>query len=148
MKKSIVIEIIAGLLVLLFSYTGFAKLLNHALFIDQLIIFPFIRYAAQFISWALPITELAVVLFLLMKKLRLYGLYASLILLITFTVYLTVMIASGVSLPCSCGGVIQYLSWKQHIVFNLFFIILSAIAIHIGKKKDAQVIIHAKTEFS
>jgi hypothetical protein len=40
-------------------------------------------------------------------------------------------------IPCSCGGAIAHLSWTQHFFFNLFFIILSAIALYIKKKSGA-----------
>ena len=129
MKKSTVIEIICCLLIFLFTYTGLSKLLNHELFHNQLIVFPLIKYAEPLLSWALPVTELIVALLLFIQKFRLAALYATLVLLTAFTVYLIVIIVFGISLPCSCGGIIQYLSWKAHVVFNLFFIAVTVIGI-------------------
>jgi putative oxidoreductase len=37
--------------------------------------------------------------------------------------------------PCSCGGVIQVLGWKTHMVFNLFFLLLTGLGILIITKK-------------
>jgi methylamine utilization protein MauE len=137
MKKSIVIEIICGLLILLFTYTGLSKLYNHELFHSQLIVFPLIKYAEPLLSWVLPVTELIVALLLFTQKLRLAALYITLVLLIAFTVYLIVMILFDINLPCSCGGIIQYLSWKAHVVFNLFFIAVTVIGIALQKNIKA-----------
>jgi len=32
-------------------------------------------------------------------------------------------------MPCSCGGVIELLSWNQHVVFNGVFILIDLAAI-------------------
>ncbi|MGN6801262.1 MAG: MauE/DoxX family redox-associated membrane protein [Ginsengibacter sp.] len=48
-----------------------------------------------------------------------------------FTTYLLYMILTKSTLPCSCGGAIQKLSWRQHIFFNTFFILISIVAIYI-----------------
>jgi hypothetical protein len=40
------------------------------------------------------------------------------------------MVLTSANLPCSCGGVIQQLSWKQHIVFNISFIVLGIAGIY------------------
>src|SRR5690606_41617749 len=62
---------------------------------------------------------------------RKIGLYASFILIALFTGYLTYMIVFTPDLPCSCGGVLAALSWKQHIFFNLLFILLSLTGIYL-----------------
>src|SRR5665213_3524955 len=114
MKKSIT-DIIAGLLILLFTYTAITKLTNQQHFqvvISQMLL---IKYVAGFISFALPITELVVCALLFVPDTRLLGLYASLALLITFTVYIGYMILFAPKLPCNCGGVLEQMSWTQHL---------------------------------
>jgi hypothetical protein len=54
------------------------------------------------------------------------GLYASFFLMSLFTAYLMIMLNVSYYVPCSCGGVLEKLSWNQHIVFNVFFIVISA----------------------
>jgi len=128
MKKSIA-DIIAGLLILLFTYTAITKLTDQQHFqvvISQMLL---IKYVAGFISFALPITELVVCALLFVPDTRLLGLYASFALLITFTVYIGYMILFAPKLPCNCGGVLEQMSWTQHLVFNFVFITLSATAI-------------------
>lgn len=126
MRKTVLIESISLLLILLFTYTAVSKILEHDLFEIVLSESPAIGKYATIISWLLPTSEILVVLLLLMPSLRLTGLFASLFLMLVFTMYLLWMVAFGINLPCNCGGVLKALSWKQHIFFNLFFIVLSA----------------------
>lgn len=44
------------------------------------------------------------------------------------------MMSFSKRLPCSCGGVIALLSWKQHIAFNLFFLSLAVIGIYLEQQ--------------
>ncbi|WP_442892031.1 hypothetical protein [Chryseobacterium sp. VD8] len=37
-------------------------------------------------------------------------------------------------MPCSCGGVIKNLTWPQHLIFNLFFVVITSLAIRVNKK--------------
>src|SRR5690242_19385369 len=111
MKRNTIIEIIVSLLVLLFVYTAVSKFLGFNVFRYQLGRAPYLTPYAGFLAWALPITEIFVALMLTLQSTRLYGLYSSLILLCGFTIYLGIMVGSGSKLPCTCGGVIQALSW-------------------------------------
>lgn len=86
---------------------------------------------AGVIVWAIPLLEIVIAAILISKRNRIAGFYASFILMILFTVYLLLMLATEQHLPCSCGGVIQGFSWKQHIFFNLFFIGIAGLGIFI-----------------
>lgn len=130
-KKAILIpDIICGLLILLFAYTAFSKLLAFEKFRSVLKEAPFIANYATVIAVLIPAVELTIVLLLLLPRTRKTGLVAATSLLMLFTVYLAFMILTDPNLPCSCGGVIQQLSWKQHIAFNIFFIALGILAIY------------------
>ena len=133
-KKAILIpDIICGLLILLFVYAAGSKLLDRQHFQAVLAQMLLINYIAGFISFALPITESVVCLLLFMPGTRLFGLYGSFGLMTVFTLYIGYMILFAPKLPCSCGGVLEQMSWIQHLVFNLVFIALSAIAIKLYK---------------
>jgi len=41
-------------------------------------------------------------------------------------------------LPCSCGGVIAKLSWNQHLLLNLGFVLLALGAIALLKWRGTQ----------
>ncbi len=137
MKQKIAIEIISSLLILLFVYAASSKLIDYNAFKVQLKNSLWLMPFATIIVWLVPAIELLISFILTIKVIRLYGLYASLLILSVFTIYISGMLLSGKHLPCSCGGVIQQLSWWQHLLFNLFFIILSIAGIVLERKKTA-----------
>lgn len=135
MRNSVFTESLTGLIILLFSYTGISKIIEHEGFHFVLSESPLIRYGAGAIAWIIPATELIVVLLLFFPRTRLHGLYASLLLLTAFTGYLIYIVLFFEKLPCHCGGVISSMTWKEHIFFNLFFMAASAVVIIIHKRK-------------
>lgn len=124
-----------ALLMFLFVYTGTSKLYSRSVFELQLKSFPYINGIAVAISWWLPFIELFTAVLLFVPKLRIAGLYASVVLLALFTGYLSLMRLSQSHLPCTCGGVLTKMSWGQHIFFNLFFIILSIAGIALSARR-------------
>jgi hypothetical protein len=120
---------ISILLIFLFAYTGSSKLLDSKGFAAVLSKIPLIGRGAGIVAILLPLAELLIALLLLFERTRLIGLYASLVLLSIFTVYLVYMVLAVPKLPCSCGGVIGTMSWKQHIVFNAVFVGVTVIGI-------------------
>lgn len=123
-KLALIADIICGLLIVLFVYAAFSKLYDYTQFKMQLRRSPFIASYAGIIAWLVPATELTIVGILTVKNTRLYGLYASGMLLLIFTLYIAGMLLTEEHLPCSCGGIIQQLSWQQHLVFNTFLMAL------------------------
>jgi hypothetical protein len=138
MKYKLYIDIAAGLLIVLFVYTALNKLDDHVFFQAQLKLYPLIGFFAGMLSWAIPVTELFISILLLIPAYKTTGLYAALVLLIAFTVYLLIMIIMTPGLPCSCGGVIETLTWTQHILFNGCFIIITLAAIILSKRKRSE----------
>jgi len=124
-KKNSIAEVCAFSLILLFVYAASSKLFRWHLFRFQLESYPWIRHFAGWVVWGVPALELAIAVLLISGKERLKGFYLSSVLLVVFTAYLLVMLRTQHHLPCSCGGVIQGMTWGQHIVFNLFFILFS-----------------------
>jgi len=114
-------DVCAFALVFLFVYTATSKLFKIDVFQVQLDRFPWIRPMALFLAWAVPIVELVAVVLLLSVRVRRMGFILSLALMTAFTLYLALMLGTEKHLPCSCGGVISALSWKQHLIFNIVF---------------------------
>jgi len=129
-----VVEIIAALFILLFTYTALSKLTQQEAFEITLTKSPLITTYAGLISFALPISELIVAGFLFFPKTKLAGLYSSLLLMLLFTAYLSYMTLFIKDLPCSCGGVLQQLSWQQHLWFNIFFTGLAVLGIYLQRR--------------
>jgi hypothetical protein len=126
-------EVIAGVFILLFTYTAINKLVapkGLAYVLKKTTALP--NFANE-LSYIIPITELAVCVLLFIPALRRRGLLASLGLMILFTVYIGYMLLTVSNLPCSCGGVLRELTWMQHLFFNLFFTGLAAYGLSTSK---------------
>lgn len=135
MRRPSTISLFIALLVLLFTYTGLSKLLERETFAFTLSRSPLLQTIAPFLSWALPISELLLVILLIIPALQIWGLRLSLLLLTLMTLYLIYMIFYSNDLPCSCGGVLAKMSWGQHIFFNLGFIVLTGYCLLFRKKR-------------
>lgn len=133
-NKKLIIEIIIALLVLLFLHTALSKFIDFRGFKHDLDNQPFPATFTPFLKWFLPISELLIVAMLFFEKTRTIALYASLVLMTAFTIYTALVLFHVFAyVPCSCGGVVRYLSWPQHLVFNLFFVSITAWAIKLRK---------------
>jgi uncharacterized membrane protein YphA (DoxX/SURF4 family) len=134
-KQKITIEIACSLLILLFIYAAFSKLFDYKTFQQQLKASALLHPFFPILAWAVPLIEIGISLMLIIDRTRLLGLYASLLILLLFTIYIIIMLFSVSHLPCSCGGIIKKLSWRQHIAFNSAFIFLTALTIQLLKKQ-------------
>eukprot|EP01035_Chromulina_nebulosa_P068815 gene68815-94305_t len=132
MPTNIIKKSAAALLLTLFLYTACEKLAHHGAFTASVTFSPLTGGWPSLFSTAIPVAELIVALLLFFPRSLMAGLYSSAILLSGFTVYIVYMLAFARNLPCSCGGVISSLSWKQHLIFNLFFLGLAVLAILSG----------------
>ena len=135
MKKQIIIaDFISAILLLLFTYTAIYKFSDQKNFQFVLSKSPLLHPFAFTFSWALPLIEIIISFLLFIPACRFLGLYASLILLSVFNLYLGYMVLFTTARPCGCGGVISSLTWPQHILFNLLFILHSVFGILLYKK--------------
>lgn len=134
MKRTTVTEIIAILYVILFLYTGISKIIDYTVFKEQIATSPLLSPVAKPIAWSLPWIEFLIVVLLIVPRWRLKGLVSSLILMTVFTIYILAILAFNKNIPCSCGGIIEELSWGQHIIFNTLFILLAVVGIRFQKK--------------
>ncbi|MBO9202955.1 MULTISPECIES: MauE/DoxX family redox-associated membrane protein [Niastella] len=125
LSKNMIVEIICSLLIILFIYSSLSKLSAYERFSVQLSKSPFITSYYKLVAWSIPGAEIVIAFLLAIKRTRLIGLYAAFFLMSLFTAYLLIMLNFSYYIPCSCGGVLEYLSWEQHIVFNGFFIVIA-----------------------
>ena len=128
------ITLFSLLLTILFVYTAVSKLNHLDLFQWRLERMPYISTYATLISWAVPFLELVIAGLLWFRRYQVMAFYASLILLGLFTTYIIVVLTYSDSIPCSCGGVISALGWKDHILLNSSFMVLALLGILWSKK--------------
>lgn len=141
MKRKIIIEIISSLLILLFLYAGVSKWLSFKLFIGEMNNQPFPNWMTPYLVWSIPFIEVLIVVGLIFEKTRLIAFYASLFLMLAFTIYtVAILLHAFKYIPCSCGGVIRKLTWPQHLFFNLFFVVISLVGIILKKREPVHAV--------
>ncbi|WP_299780523.1 MauE/DoxX family redox-associated membrane protein [uncultured Formosa sp.] len=128
-------ECISISFILLFVYAAVSKLLEYHKFRVQLIQSDLLAPYADTLVWFIPLLELTLALLLLFPKYRLYVFYGCFSLMISFTIYIWYLLNYSDHVPCACGGIINTLSWNEHLVFNFMFIILGGIGICFSLKK-------------
>ena len=127
--KNTIVTLICYLYVILFMYATTSKLLDFENFQIQIGQSPVLSAFANWISIIVPLSEVIISILLLIPKLRLVGLYAAYSLMALFTTYIYTILNYSDFIPCSCGGVLEKLSWNQHFIFNISFMVLAVIAI-------------------
>jgi uncharacterized membrane protein YphA (DoxX/SURF4 family) len=133
-RKGWIVDIVSALFIVLFVYAAATKLMDYDKFRLQLGQSPVLTAFAGTIVWLVPAVEVVIAMLLLTRRFRLAGLYASFSLMVMFTAYIVVITRFSEYVPCSCGGVLEKLSWDQHLVFNVGFVLLASIAIVIYPK--------------
>lgn len=126
--KNAIVDIICLLYILLFVYAAISKLLEFQNFQAQLGQSPLLSAYTGFVSYSVLIVELVIALILAIPKSRYVAMLASFGLMLMFTAYIIVILNYSSFLPCSCGGILEKLGWKEHLIFNITFTILAALA--------------------
>lgn len=136
MKRKMIVEVIAFLLMLLFLFASVSKWLAFKTFIGDINNQPFPNWLTPWITNLLPPIEVLIVLALMFEKTRTAGLYASLILMSAFSIYSAAVLLKFFDyIPCSCGGIIKNLSWRDNLILNLFFVAISVVGIVLRKNR-------------
>lgn len=130
--KNVTIEIICLLYILLFVYAAVSKLLDFENFSVQIGQSPLLSAFAGFLYWLVPLLEIGIAVLLVLPALRVKGLIAALIMMVLFTTYIIIILNFSSFIPCSCGGVLEKLGWTEHLVFNLFFVLLALIGLYLS----------------
>ncbi|SFA42174.1 hypothetical protein SAMN04488511_1034 [Pedobacter suwonensis] len=127
------------LLIILWATTAASKLGNLNQFKTELAKQVFSERFTAWLLIAVPASEMIAATLLAFSKTRLYGLIASLLLITAFTLYIAMVLAGYFNkVPCSCGGVLKWLGWKAHLVFNLVFTAITLITLIIHLKREVR----------
>jgi putative oxidoreductase len=143
MLRKIPVDLIVGLLVLLFAYTAFSKLIDFPTFSGEMHNQPLPRWFSSILVFFIPAIEIILVLLLLMKSIRLYGLLFSVALLLIFTLYAGMIVLQAFDyIPCSCAGIFSRMSWSTHLVVNLVFTTLAGLGFLAERKNTKTRLLH------
>lgn len=130
--KGSIVEVISVLYMFLFVYAAVGKLLEFENFQAQLGQSPILGAYTGIVSYVVITLELIVAVFLAFSKTRLFALYSGFGLMVMFTVYIIIILNFSSNIPCSCGGVLENMGWREHLIFYAFFIVMAFLAIISG----------------
>lgn len=135
-NKRLFVDLVCYAYFLLFLYAAVSKLGIYEESAIQLSSSPIIGDFATVLVWLVPAIEIIIAIMLVIPKTMLLGLYAALALMSLFTAYIIAILNFDGNIPCSCGGVLAQLSWTEHLIFNLAFIIMAIVAILLQAKTN------------
>ena len=132
MKKENILKTICGLVAALFFYAALSKLTDYDKSVGEMRNQIFSATIANALTWLIPTIEIMLTLLLLFPNTRKIALWASLLLLTAFTLYIAIVM-TGVfgRIPCSCGGILKNMGYGMHLIFNLFFVLLALLGLAI-----------------
>jgi len=138
MKTAVWMKIITLLLLALWVPVLVDKLIDYGSFKAGMLRQPLPSEIIYTLLWLLPFTEgLIVALLLINSKTRRWAMYLSLISMLIFTVYIGLaLLGFWEKVPCVCGSVIRFLTWKQHFFFNLFYVFLSGWGVFLTRRTN------------
>jgi len=133
-NKKVIVDIICYAFFILFLYAASSKLLDYEKSELQMSKSPIITDFAFILVWLVPLIEIIIATMLVIPRTTMLALYASLGLMSLFTAYIIAILYFTDNIPCSCGGVLEKMSWDQHLIFNIIFMVLAVTAILIQTK--------------
>jgi hypothetical protein len=90
---------------------------------------PLLSAAPEFWAISVPVAEVILSGLLLFKRFRSFALHSCLTVMVAFCAYIVAITKFSHFIPCSCGGILEQMTWDQHLLFNFSFVSLGIIAI-------------------
>ncbi|ALM50130.1 hypothetical protein AMR72_15240 [Flavobacterium psychrophilum] len=123
------LKTVSFLYILLFVYAAVSKLLDFENFRTQLGQSPLLSAFADWLAVLVPGTELLVALLLSFRRTRITALSVGFGIMVMFSTYIYFILTYSPYVPCSCGGVLEGMGWNEHLIFNLAFVAVGAVAL-------------------
>lgn len=128
-RRIVLIEIISGLFISLFVYAAMNKTLDFHKFQVDLGKSPILNSFSGFVAVVIPTVEVVLSIMLILKRFQYIALYGCFSLMVMFSIYIVLILNYSSFIPCSCGGILQNMTWTQHLIFNIGFVIMAVIAL-------------------
>lgn len=132
-------ETTAMAFVLLFCYAATSKLTDFQNFQVQLAQSPMLSAFSKLLSFSVPAVEFLIVALLFIPRFKRIALLMAFTLMVMFTSYIYIILNYSSFVPCSCGGVLEKMTWSQHMLFNIAFVIAAAAAIIFAPSQIAKL---------
>ena len=139
LNRRLIIEGVSLLYVSLMFYTALSKLINFELAREQFSMMPMLETWGNTVAWLLPVSEIILALIIFIPKTRNIGLAIGTGLMLFFTGYVIYIMNYHSHLPCTCGGLLQKMTWPQHLFFNSVFVLLGLIAMLLSRISERGV---------
>jgi hypothetical protein len=136
--QNIFVKSISYFFILLFIYASVSKLLDFENFQVQIAQSPLLSSYAGIVSYFVIIIEFVIVTILIFPKSRVIGIYSSLGLMSSFTIYIYLILEYSEFIPCSCGGILENMGWRQHLYFNAICVLLCFVAVIVSENNKKQ----------
>jgi len=135
-KKQTILNGITTALIVLWIYAAGSKLSEIEKFYLSLNLQPFPKFTIGFLVYAIPYLEILAAILLVFPKTKIVGLYLSITLLGIFSIYIGLILMNFWShIPCNCGGILESMGWKTHLIFNLSMLMLTIYALALKGKE-------------
>lgn len=130
------IQFIAAVIALMFFYAVAIKLSDYEQAYWNMHNQVFSEQLAVVLTWLIPLIECLLIILLLYRPFMIKGLWGTLALLSTFSVYIVLAMHHFFDrTPCSCGGILgSQSSYYDQLWFNIGFILLTISGLVIARK--------------
>ncbi|MBO9154838.1 MauE/DoxX family redox-associated membrane protein [Chitinophaga sp. GCM10012297] len=128
------VEAIVAILLIVWLHTSVSKLMDFGGLQIQMRQSPVFYKNANLAAIVGPSLEILLSILLIIKRTRVVGLFGSFLLMVFFTWYVAYLMVTMPHLPCSCGGIVGWLNWSQHLALNIFLTIISLIGFFLQRK--------------
>lgn len=134
-------DFIALIFIILFASVGGSKFFNLEKFKETFEFMPFMRPFAWILTIFIPLIEIFTAALFFWEKYRKTAIIISIILMSAFTLFTMFITKYAGTSPCTCGGIIQFLSWKNHLRANIALLSLGVIGLLFPLKEQPNKII-------
>jgi len=140
-RNSLVLDALAFYFSVLFLYTAFSKLTDFTTFQFDLHRDPIVGWLGTPISIGLPAVEIMIAALLLFRRGNRIAWWLSFYIMLVFTGYVMIILTfiPHKDIPCSCGGLIRFMSWRNHLLFNAATTLLAVGGIRVARKVRGQL---------
>ena len=128
------IILISGLLIILWAYSSFSKVLELDKFKHAMATQVFPKWIGKIFVFIIPLSEIVMITLLILPDTRLIGMYASFIMMLAFTIYVAGSVFEIYERkPCACGGLFGRLGWNRHLNVNAILTLIALTGIILMK---------------
>lgn len=128
------IILISGLLIILWAYAAYSKLSDLNNFKHAMMTQVFPKWISRILIYLVPLSEIIIIVLLLITNTRLIGMYASLFMMVAFTIYVGGAVFELYDRrPCACGGLFARLGWEKHLKVNIVLTLIAVVGVLLMK---------------